>query len=444
MLKLMYWYRRLRYRYSSRIDFVLAGVARSGGAPFAFTANVVIARMLGSEGFGIYVTMLSVALVAGVMASYGVGPVLTREIAAQPENRRRAMVLTMGLWALRLTGGLSLCLVIAVLVWLNFGPRAPSASSLERLAVSCIVPMYVWAILVRSVLGGLSHVAKGQLVENIGRNSVLCVGVGILFLAGIGHVTDILWLQVLSFALPALLGTYWIFCSISRCSEQYTPTYYAEALLGSGCARDSHYAEWRKSARDFFAMSVAVLILVRLDVVIVNALAGPVQAGLFGAAARLNQVSTIAGLVWMAWLQPRMAQEFRVRKLRALKRSLSVGVIGSTSMTSFLVGFGWVLAPKLMALMGTDFNDAVWPFRWLLLGSLIWGIGVPFNTLLSMSAREQLVSKVLWVQVVLTVVSSVPLVLSFGAVGGAWAWAGGMGISNLILIIAGLRSKVAC
>jgi O-antigen/teichoic acid export membrane protein len=413
-------------------------LVRGGGASFAFAANIIIARLLGPEKFGIYITMLSAALVAGAMATYGVGSVLVREIAARSVEQRRTIVVAISFWALRFTGVLSVCAMMVILVWLGLGPGSPSSIWLERFAVLGIIPMYVGAILAQSVLSGMHRVAQGQAIVNVVRNGLLFVGVYILLLVGVHRVIDVLWLQVLGFALAMLVGIYWIFRAIPT-SDVHTLTTAISAT--GGRVPKALSRGWRKSARHFFSMSVAVLLLVRLDVIIVNAIAGSTQAGLFGAAARLGQMATIAGMVWMVWLQPRMARQSKLGQKTELKRSLQLGIAGSVGMTGILVVLGWWLAPQLMLFMGSGFSGAVWPFRWLLLGSLVWGLSVPFYALLTMSGRERLVSWILWFQVVLTLAASVPLVTYFGALGGAWSWAGGAGIASLILVIAGIFER---
>ena len=75
-------------------------LARGAGIPLAFAANLLIARLLGPEKFGLYITMLSVALVGGGLAAYGLGPVLTREISAVNRTQQPERIRSLGSWAL--------------------------------------------------------------------------------------------------------------------------------------------------------------------------------------------------------------------------------------------------------------------------------------------------------------------------------------------------------
>jgi O-antigen/teichoic acid export membrane protein len=333
----------------------------------------------------------------------------------------------MGRWAFRLTGVISSVVIVVLLLWLSSGLGVPSSDWVERLGIVGIVLAFVGVSIATGVLGGLSQVARSQALSNVLKNGVFLLGVTLMLVAGADEVAELLWLQVGSLGVAAVVGAHWVRRSI------YIGAGGADAPIGSPTSahEQANPGEWRRAAGYFFAMSAAMLLLGRLDVVIVNSIAGSVQAGLYGAAARLAQAASIAGFVWLAWLQPRMAEQWGGRRWAALLRSSRIGLVGSGGTTLALVCIGWVLAPTLISLLGEGFEDAVWPFRFLLLGYVLWGVSVPSYVLLTMSGRERLVSWIVWVQVGLTLAASVPLILHFGALGGAWAWAGGMAIGSL-------------
>lgn len=420
------WWRQHR---SGTLDFSFTLMAQGAGAPLAFAANIVIARILGTTDFGLYMALLSIGLVAGGIAAYGVGPVLTRELAARPERQRPAMVSVMSRWAMRLTGWISLCAVVIVLLWLSSGLGAPPSRWVERVGILGIILSTVWATIVSGLLAGLSRVAKSRAMNNVFRNGLLLAGAGLVLFTGRHGVAVVLWLQVAALGLATFVGVYWTWRAVANGGYVSVPS--PVPLVQDV---ETNVGQWNRSAGHFFAMSIATLVLGRLDVVIVNAISGPTQAGLFGAAARLGQIAAIAGLVWVAWLQPRMAHLWQLRHQAGVKRSLRIGVTGSLGMTAVLVAIGWSFAPWLMSLLGAGFEDAVWPFRFLLLGYLVWSASVPHYVLLTMSGRERSASLIVWLQVALTLAVSLPLIFRFGALGGAWAWAGGLTAGSLGLI----------
>ncbi len=409
-------------------------LVRGAGIPLAFAANLLIARFLGPEKFGLYITLLSVALVGGGLAAYGLGPVLTREISAVNRAQQPETIRSLGSWALRFFAILSVVVMLLTLAWLALGPGAPSSTWPERIGAVSIIPLFGASTIIAGVLSGLSQVARSQSVGMIWKNGGLLIGATLLLALGADRPLYVLLMQTVSFALAVMVAVHWI--------RRFTPGSAGFRRVWSKPSIEPQRARMlRRSARHFLAMSLTWLVLGRLDVVIVNALAGTTQAGYFGVAARLGQFGAMAGLIWGAWLQPRISARYHSGQSGGLRRLLSLGLLGAITMTAVLVIAGWFGAPQLMKLMGPSFDEAVMPFRWLLLGYLPWAASVPFFAYLTMSGHEKLVSWILWFQVVLTLAVSVPLITSFGALGGAWAWAGGTGIASLIMVSVGIFTK---
>jgi len=411
------------------VDLLLSMLVRGAGIPLAFVANLLIARLLGPEKFGLYMTLLSVALVGGGLAAYGLGPVLTREIAAAPSTSWVDVLRSTGVWALRFSTRLSLITMAFVLLWLTWGPGAPTSSWLQRIITISIIPLTVATTLVVGVLSGMSQVARSQSIGTIWRNSFLLIGVVLLLVFEVSHPIGVLLMQVMSLGLSVLVALFWIRRSMPRSSRLSDGWLGRESYIQPEQARVLH-----RAARHFLTVSLAWLVLGRLDVVIVNALAGTTQAGYFGAAARLGQFGGMAGLIWVAWLQPRISAHYHAKRRDEIQRLISLGFWGALVITALLVATAWFVAPRLMGWMGEGFEPAIMPFRWLLLGYLPWAASVPFYAYLSMSGREASLSRILWIQVLVTLGVSFPLIHQFGALGGTWAWSGGLALGSFTVI----------
>lgn len=415
-------------------ELSLSLFANGSGAPLAFLANLVLARLLGPDAYGNYMAILSAGLVAGGVAVFGTGTLLTREIAASTPDEQFKAAQLIGGWALKFTTILTFLILLGLLLWLIVGAAgAPITNWPERIAISGLVWVSVWVVLVAGILGGLGQVAKSQFIVYFLKNGLLLLGAIVVSLYNIGAtVSTVLGLQVLAYSGAALMGVWWIYNSRRTVGDKHHFRDH-DHLDPSQNSRG-----WLRSSRHFFVGSAATMLLARLDVLIVNGIGGVTAAGLFAAGARLGQIGIIVGTVWSAWLQPRMAYQVRKGDIDAVLRTLRIGLAGTLSMTgvSFLVG--WVFAPWLMSLLGPGFSEAVQPFRWILIGCFLWSPSVPFYVFLNMSGHEMVVARIRWVQLGATVALSFPLVKSFGALGGAWAWAAGMGVTSAITIIIGI------
>lgn len=429
------------FRSRGGVDLLLSFLTRGAGAPLAFGANLLMARLVGPHNYGLYITLLSIALVCSGIASYGLAPVLTREFSAAGKESWRSVLPTTGFWALRFSLLMSVAIMILAVAWLSSGFGAPPSSWDERFLTLCIIPLSALTSLISGILSGMFKVAKSQAVSTVIRNGILLCGVAILFALDIGDVNTLLSLQAVSYAAAMLLAAIWAFRAIPQGTG-------GVAYLGTKWRiRDRNIPrirveELKRSGRHFLVISLAWLLLGRLDVVIVNAISGTTQAGYFGAAARLGQVAGAAGLIWIAWLTPRMSFNVHSAKSKGLIRLVKRGLLGSLLTTVLIVIIAWTLAPYLMGWMGTGFLPAVMPFRWLLLGYILWAACVPFYAYLAMSGKELALSRILWIQVGVTLISSLPLINSFGALGGAWAWSGGLGVGSLITGFTGIRALV--
>lgn len=410
---------------ASLSDLAFSFFARGAGVPLAFVANLFVARLLGPEHYGIYVTLLSAAMVAGGVAAWGMGPVLMRELSHVQDTEWPTVLGRVGLWAAKRASLLSAVAMGLLFLWLCSDWGAPASTLTGRLSALLIVPVSAYAVLVTGVLSGMREVARGQAVGTVFRNGILLAGMLILYVLRFKQVDFVLMGQVLSFIIAIAVGCWWI----KRRIPANQQSLYVTAKLQSERKR----ILWR-SATHFFAVSIAWLLLGRMDVVIVNAISSTTEAGYFGAAARLGQFGGLAGLVLVAWIQPRIGMQLHDRSRVRLRQLMTFGSLVSVSISVIIILVGWLLAPLLMSLLGNGFRPSVWPFRWLLLGYLPWAASVPFYAYLAMSGREHIMSRVLWFQVFLTLASSIPLVRWFGALGASWAWAGGLSISSLVMI----------
>lgn len=416
-------------RTRGRRDLLLSMMVRGSATPLAFVANVLIARLLGPANFGSYMTLLSVGLIAGGIAGFGVAPLLTREIPKVPHEGRSRMVVVAGRWALGLTTRVSLVVIVISAAWFALVPGVMSGQWLGKLAALGIIPAYAWLTVMSGTLAGLARVAESQAVTNIIKNGALLFGVIVLYAAGADTVSGLLFVQVVSLLLACGVGVYWIFNAIA----------YESPTSGSVAPPiDTHTRRvWQRTARNFLIMSLTWLFLGRFDVIIVSTLSSTTQAGYFGAAARTAQLANIGTLVWLAWLQPRVSEAAHFERLHRLNRLILAGLSGAVGVAGVLIVTAWFLAPLIMHLMGSGFQAAVVPFRWLLLGYFIWAAGTPFFALLSMTHREALLSRILWMQLLLTFLASFPLVKEYGALGAAAAWSAGMVFAGFGLMIFG-------
>jgi len=417
-------------RHLGAVDFAASLIVRGAGALVAFAANVLIARILGPESFGNYVTLLSIGLVAGAISSLGVEPLILREVSASPRAHLGGTISLIAKWAATLTGIVSAVFVITVGVWMSSELGVPEHNFASKLAIATIIILSPWISICVGILKGLSEIAKSQAVRDLIKNGILLVGVGLLHILGSKNPSNVLFIQAIALVLSINIAIRWISRALSIAPIEMMRGFF------SGRIEPEHLlsSKWMKPTLHFFSLAAAITVLGRLDVILVNALAGPIPAGLFGAAARIAQVITIPGLIWIAWLQPRLSSKFNRGDKAGLISVMRLGTIGAAGMTGVFVTAGFVFSPWIMKTLGDGYDGANMPFRIISLGYLIWGFAVPSYAALTMWGDESAASRIIWMQVVFTLLLSIPLISWLRAEGAAWAWTSGVVLASLLLI----------
>jgi O-antigen/teichoic acid export membrane protein len=267
------------------------------------------------------------------------------------------------------------------------------------------------------------------MLEPVAKNAALLGAVALMAATSdTVRIGAVLAAQGCAYLFAVVVGFLWL----KRMARRLVPTL-AAGRTGVNFEAPSNWKAWRRSAAYFFVGSAAVLALGRLDVVLVNGLAGATAAGLFGAANRLIQIAMLGGLVLMGWLQPRIGAAIQDGNLITVRRTLVRGALASVVLTFVPVAICWLFAPWLMGLMGTGFAGSVFPFRVLLLGMAFWGLGFPVGyAFLSVSGRERVLARITWLQLIVTVSLVVVFAKSHGAVGGAFGYACGLALTSAL------------
>lgn len=176
---------------------------------------------------------------------------------------------------------------------------------------------------------------------------------------------------------------------------------------------------------------VVGLLNLRLDFIVLGALAGPAPVGIYAVASKYAELLRLPALAvtWVAY--PRVARDgtdgFAVRARRAVPRLVLLGLAAGGALA--LLAF-----PLLPLVYGTEFRMAVWPAAIIALGLVAEpaaGIGSAF---LMGSGRPGLNSMLLTAGLAATVALDFLLIPQHGALGAAWASSTAYLLTDLLVI----------
>lgn len=194
-----------------------------------------------------------------------------------------------------------------------------------------------------------------------------------------------------------------------------------------GTARDL----WRHTAPRSAAGAIQA-VFQRLDIVIVAALGGPVQAAVYTAATRFKVVGQLAGQGLAQAAQPRLVKALADGDLSRVRELYQVTTMWLV-LATWPIWLGYaVLAPWLLRVFGPGYASAV-PVALVLAATMMAATGCGMVDVVLTAAGHTTASLLnLTAAVTFTLTLDLALIPSHGALGAAIGWAGGVLVKNAL------------
>lgn len=395
----------------------LAFVLRGLGAGLAFALNVVIGRMLGAEGAGLYFLALSVVSIGAVITKLGLDNTLLRFIAAGASTGDWNRVMGVFGMGLRLAAAASLmgagivCATAPLLAVYIFGEPALTA---PLLAISLGIFTFAMMMLLSECLKGLKRI----------RNAMLVSGVLYPLIA-----LALIW------PLVTLFG----------------PTGAALAyVLGTGGAAAIGWGLWRantrghpapaphfdratlwQSARPLWVMElINRAVLPWAPLFLLGIWGTAADAGVFGAALRVSMLVTFFLVAVNTVIAPKFAELYAKGEIEMIGRlarqfALLITLAASPLFLVLVFAGDWV-----MGLFGPEFTRGGTALAILALGQAVNTMTGSVGYLLMMTGHERDVRNAAILAAVLMALCAVWLIPSYGLIGAAIASAMAIGSAN--------------
>lgn len=367
--------------------FLLA--ARLGAQAGLALFTLLIARRLGTAGFGEYAFIASAVFIGNMLTTFGTDMLLIREIAARRDFSQVIPSLSLQLL-------FSMALIL--LVWLL--PPLPHQSAEGWLALKvyslALVPFAFFTIF-SSVLRGLQRMEQyASLNLSV---SLIQLAATFFFIRAGSNVVALAWLLLaVQVAAAALAG--W------RCRDQFT----------------NFHLPVQFSLRQFqpvlplAALGILGILYQRLGLLLVTFLLGAAATGWVAAALRVVEFAKTAHLAVFTVLYPAMARpQVESKEFRPVWLALLAGALTAA------LGLSLLASPLVLILFGAEYSQSIPALR-----LLAWML-VPFtiNTYLTLTLvaarRERPVLVALTASLAALVALSFLWMPRFGLMGAGWA-----------------------
>lgn len=401
-------------------DTAWSFILRIAGKGFGFAVAVLLARMLGASGYGIYAYALALVTLLALPAEVGFPTLLVRETARGMATDNPQLVRGVWSWAARATGALSLVLVIgavAVLLIVNDG-------SLDEQAVTMIlafllVPFVALGNLRGAALRGLNQIVAGQIPENVIRPALSLLFVGALgVLSAPLTAPKAMAAQVAAAALAFVAGGWLLF--------RHTPPAVRESRP------DTNSRAWLASSVPLALIAGLATVNSHADILMLGIFEASEDVGIYRVAFQVAALGAFGLNVINSVIAPRFARLYAQQRMGALQRLVTTSARGvlAFSVTIALV-FAFTGEQLLGIVFGEVFEASYLPLLILLVGQLVSSTAGSVGHLLNMTGHEKDTLRATGLAVGFNVMLNLLLIPLWGVEGAAIATAVSLSVRNV-------------
>lgn len=396
---------RLLWSSTSKDAFItLIGNASVAIGGMLFT--VIAARALAPENFGVFSALFALVTLSGSLSDLGISSALVNFIPKLPANRH--LILSITFWTQLV---IALLLTLITLLFVPLHSRLfPGSLPIHLVVLAVWTFVAVFETFSQSLLKAEKKFVFTSIVMAV--SSWLKLGFTFaLFLVGEVNIQNILFAGVAASSLATAIG----FAHELKNIRPLFPRPQAMEIF--------HFAKWIALMRVF---SVAIS---RVDVILLNAMAGNFQAGIFSAASRVAllfalMVSTLGSVV-----APRFSGFTKKEHTLSYLKKLTLLISG----VAVLMLISMAFAPLIINLVfGPEYAPAIPVFRALVLAMLPFLFTIiTVNPLIYTFNLPNFVAIATVVQVVSLIGLDLLLIPRYGAYGPIIALAA----SNLLVLL---------
>lgn len=384
---------------------------------------IILARILGAQGFGIYSFCLSVVQILTIPAMLGGPQLLVRELAAYESKREFSLIkgLLKRYKQSSLLSSMVLALSAALIGYLLYGNEF---NRLWPFLIALILlPLSTALQLQSAVLRGLRHILIGQTVQTFRPIAVILI-VAVLYWCSEGRLVPeyAIAAQVISSVLLVLV----LWHVLSRVLPQ--PAKNSEPKFDT--------RGWISSALPFVFASGMQILNKETSIVILGALKGAEDVGFYRVAQRGAELVPFGLMAVNMAIGPTVSRLFAQGEIKRLQNLISKSIIAvvtfAVPVASGLILFGNWLIPLIF---GQEFALAYIPLVILCLGQLVNATMGSVGLILNMVGLEKITAKGVAIAAIASVVLNSALIPFWGTVGAALATSISLIIWNVLLFV---------
>jgi len=419
------WLQKLRQEENSRI--LVAGassafVIKVIGAALNFVTQVLLARMLGVQGYGFFAYATSWMILLSIPAQLGLRESLIRFVPEYEVTNRPGHIRGILRFALRATFFSAVVIAglfgIILLTSPGFWPREQIAVLWVMLGV---LPIFTLNRIRESGLRAFRRVALAFVPEHIIRPIVLCGLCVLIFLFSKELLAWQAWFcNMAAFGAAFLVGSWWLFKSLPREVRSAKP--------------EQDPRHWLVVSLPMLVMTGMNVVMNQSGVVLLGFFAPPAEVGVYAVCARIVILINFALTSVNAIVGPMIAKLFHAGQKQELQRMLTMaarGIFGITFLAALLLA---LFGRYVLHVFGREFIQGYGPLLILMLGQVVNALAGSVALIMNMTGHQNNAAKILGLSVVVNLSANLALIPGYGAYGAAIATALSLATWNILML----------
>ena len=390
---------------------------------FSFILSVVLARVLGSKGYGEYSFCISMINLLTVPAVLGLPQLMVRELAIYKSKNQfeiiKGLLLRAGQSVFIMSCLLSCCLTAAYFfIW----PAKKIVPDKVFCLAMLIVPALALVQIYGAALRGLGKIILGQIFDLIRQVGMVLVLVGSLYFIEKISVYHAVFFQLILIAL-ALIITAWLLRNTLPYKNKDIPALYKSK-------------EWFDSSWPLLIASGMQILNNEIPIIILGTFSNAEEIGFFRVAQRGAQLVSFGLMAVNITIGPTISKMYHNSELGRLQavitKSARYTMVYSLPVALIFIVFSYQI---ITFIYGTEFIEAAFPLIILCFAQLFNASAGLVVLILNMTNNEKIAAIGVGISTFVSLILSVITIPALGATGAAFSMGTSLLIWNLILAI---------
>ncbi|MCB9989378.1 MAG: oligosaccharide flippase family protein [Rhodospirillales bacterium] len=382
-------------------------ISKAVGAVFIFLVQIPMTRLLGVEKYGLYVYVLSWVMVMATIVPLGMHTTVAKFFPAF--KAQEAWGKLKGLFLLVFGIAIGMTLLLSGVVLAGFEILSQQASVLYSYipAAALLLLMFSFMLMVTVFLRSLKMVVFAEFMDNIARPlSLLLIFLALFHFYPDAGAHNALWANNLAILFMGAVLSFYLWRKIPK-------------AIFSAKADFSEYKAWFALGLPMMLMSGMNYLLNRTDIIMLGTIGSVADAGLYGVASRVSELSSFGLLAVHSILVPMISDSWQKGEKEHTQKLLTLAAwfVFLFSITAFIVLA--LFGPLLLPVFGVEFSASYEPMLLLLVARMMPTIVGPVVFLMALIDKQKLAAQILFLTVASNIAGNWLLIPHFGMMGAA-------------------------